>query len=117
MPEDNEQAVYNRMISERNKIAEQYRAEGEKQSELIRNEVDRLCGITISNAKAQAEKIKAEGESEYMRILADAYNTPEKQDFYEFTRSLDALKVSLASDNSTIILGKDSVLAKALTAP
>lgn len=117
LPEDNEQAVYNRMISERNKIAEQYRAEGEKQSELIRNEVDRLCGITISNAKAQAEKIKAEGESEYMRILADAYNTPEKQDFYEFTRSLDALKVSLASDNSTIILGKDSVLAKALTAP
>lgn len=117
LPEDNEQAVYNRMISERNKIAEQYRAEGEKQSELIRNEVDRLCGITISNAKAQAEKIKAEGESEYMRILADAYNTPEKQDFYEFTRSLDALKASLSSDNSTIILGKDSVLAKALTAP
>ena len=117
LPEDNEQAVYNRMISERNKIAEQYRAEGEKQSELIRNEVDRLCGITISNAKAQAEKIKAEGESEYMRILAEAYNTPEKQSFYEFMRALDALEVSLSGDKTTIILDKDSVIAKALMAP
>ncbi len=116
LPEDNEQAVYNRMISERNKIAAEERAEGEKQATIIRNEVDKTTGITISNAKAQAERIKAEGESEYMRILAEAYNTPEKQDFYEFTRALDALKASLG-DGSTIILGKDSTLAKALINP
>jgi len=116
LPTDNEQAVYNRMISERNKIAEEYRAEGSKQSELIRNEVDRQTGITVSNAKAGAEQIKADGEAEYMRILAEAYNTPEKQSFYEFTRALDALKNSIG-DDSTIILGSDSAIAKALMNP
>lgn len=116
LPSDNEEAVYNRMISERSKIAEEYRAEGAKQSELIRNEVDRKTNITVSNAKAQAEKIRAEGESEYMRILAEAYNTPDKQSFYEFTRALDALKASIGED-TTIILDKDSALVKALMNP
>jgi len=116
LPADNEEAVYNRMISERNKIAAEERAEGEKQATLIRNEVDKETGITISNATAEAARIKAEGEGEYMRILGDAYNTADKQSFYEFTRSLDALKASL-SEQSTIILDDDSILAKALTNP
>lgn len=113
LPEDNEAAVYSRMISERNKIAAEERAEGEKQATLIKNDVDKQTGITVSNATASAEAIKAEGESEYMRILAEAYNTPEKQEFYEFTRSLDALKNSLTNE-TTIILGRDSEIAKAL---
>lgn len=116
LPSDNEQAVYNRMISERNKIAAEERAEGEKEATLIKNEVDKETGILISNATAEAEKIKAEGEGEYMKILAEAYNTEGKQDFYEFIRALDALEVSL-SGQSTIILGKDSALADALINP
>ncbi|MBP3579735.1 MAG: protease modulator HflC [Clostridia bacterium] len=114
LPEDNEQAVYTRMISERNKIAAEYRADGEKQATLIKNEVDKITGITVSNALAEAETIKAEGETEYMNILAAAYNTPAKQEFYEFTRALDALEASLAGGNSTIILDKDSPIARAL---
>ena len=113
LPADNEQAVYSRMISERNKIAAEERAEGEKQATLIKNEVDKQTGITISNASAQAAKIIAEGESEYMRILSEAYNTEDKQSFYEFTRALDALETSLSGE-STIILGEESILAKAL---
>ena len=116
LPADNEQAVYNRMISERNKIAAEERAEGEKQATLIKNEVDKETGITISNATAEAARITAEGEGEYMRILGDAYNTADKQSFYEFTRSLDALRASLGNE-STIILGEDSILAKALINP
>ncbi len=116
LPEDNEAAVYSRMISERNKIAAEERAEGEKEATLIKNEVDKETGITISNATAEAARIKAEGEGEYMRILGDAYNTADKQSFYEFIRSLDALEASLG-EQSTIILGEDSVLAKALTNP
>ena len=117
LPADNEEAVYTRMISERNKIAAEYRADGEKQATLIKNEVDKTTGITVSNAEARAEEIKAEGESEYMRILSEAYDTPEKQEFYEFTRALDALEASLAGSEKTIILGKDSVLAQALMTP
>ncbi len=117
LPTDNEQAVYTRMISERNKIAAEYRADGEKQATLIKNEVDKTTGITVSNAEAQAEAIKAEGESEYMRILSEAYNTPDKQSFYEFTRALDALKASLSGDEATVILDEDSALARALMNP
>ena len=117
LPSDNEEAVYRRMISERNKIAEQYRADGNKEAEFIRNEVDKKKNIIISDAQAQAEKIKAEGESEYMRILAEAYNSPDKQEFYNFTRSLDAMEISLGGDDVTIILGKDSAIAKAIINP
>lgn len=52
-----------------------------------------------------------------MRILAEAYNTPEKQEFYSFTRALDAMEISLSGDGTTIILGKDSALAQALINP
>ncbi len=117
LPSDNEEAVYRRMISERNKIAEQYRADGNKEAEIIRNEVDKKKNIIVSDAQAQAEQIKAEGESEYMRILAEAYNTPDKQEFYNFTRSLDAIEISLGGDDVTIILGKDSAIAQAITNP
>ena len=92
------------------------RAEGEKEATLIKNEVDKETGITLSNATAEAARITAEGEGEYMRILGDAYNTADKQNFYEFTRSLDALEKSLG-EQSTIILGEDSPLAQVLTNP
>jgi membrane protease subunit HflC len=117
LPADNEQAVYTRMISERNKIAAEYRADGEKQATLIKNDVDKTAGITVSNAKAEAEKIKAEGEAEYMNILAAAYNTPDKQAFYELNRSLDALVASLSTEDTTIVLDKNSSLARALANP
>jgi len=117
LPADNEEAVYRRMISERNEMSEQLRAEGTREAELIRNNVDKQKNILISNAKAEAESIIAEGEAEYMRILSEAYNTPEKQEFYTFIRGLDALEVSLSDGNATVILGKDSALAKALTTP
>lgn len=116
LPGDNEEAVYRRMISERNKIAEQYRADGNKEAELIRNEVDKQTSILVSDAAATAKQIIAEGEAEYMRILAEAYNTPDKQRFYNFIRSLEALEASIG-ENSTVILGEDSVIAKTLTNP
>lgn len=115
LPKDNEQAVFSRMISERNQMADKYTAEGSKTATVIRNEVDKEVDIIISNAKAEAARIEAEGESEYMRLLAEAYNTVDRQEFYEFMIALDALKSSLVGENKTIILGPDSPLAKILT--
>lgn len=117
LPEANEQAVYARMISERNQIAEMYTADGEYEASIIRNDVDKQVNIMISNAQAEAAKLEAEGEQEYMRLLAEAYDSPEKKDFYEFTLALDALKASLTGQEKTIILGKDSALAQALLQP
>lgn len=117
LPEDNEEAVYNRMISERNQMAEKYKADGELEASKITNDVDREVNIIVSNAEAEAAKLEAEGEEEYMKMLAEAFNTDDKREFYEFIIALDALKASLVGDNKTIILGADSALAKILTNP
>ena len=114
LPESNLRAVYDRMISERNQMAEKFTADGNKEATLIRNEVDKTVNILISNAEAEAAKLEAEGEAEYMRLLAEAYDTQDKKDFYEFTLALDALKQSLTGDEKTVILDADSELAKIL---
>ena len=114
LPESNLNAVYSRMISERNQMAEKYTAEGAYEASVIRNEVDKEVNILISNAKADAAKLEAEGEGEYMRMLAQAYNSPDKQSFYEFIKALDALKATLSGEETTVILSKDSKLAQLL---
>ena len=114
LPEDNAQAVYSRMISDRNQIAEKYIADGEYEASIIRNNVDKEVNIIVSNAEAEAARLVAEGESEYMRMLAEAYSTPDKKNFYEFMSGLDALKASLTDGEKTVIIGKDSKLGKLL---
>ena len=114
LPESNLRAVYDRMISERNQMAEKFTADGNKEATLIRNDVDKTVNILISNAEAEAAQLIAEGEAEYMRLLAEAFNTADKQDFYQFTIALDALKASLTGDEKTIILDGDSQLAQIL---
>ena len=114
LPDSNLNAVYSRMISERNQMAEKYSADGDYDASIIRNNVDKQVNIIISNAEAEAAKLEAEGEAEYMRLLAAAYNSKEKKDFYEFILALDALEQSLTGQEKTIILDKDSELAKIL---
>jgi membrane protease subunit HflC len=114
LPDSNLNAVYTRMISERNQMAEKYTANGNFEASKIRNDVDKQVNIMVSNAEAQAALLEAEGEAEYMRLLAEAYNSQEKQEFYEFTLALDALKASLTGDDKTIILDQNSDLAKIL---
>lgn len=115
LPESNLNAVYNRMISERNQMAEKFTADGEYDASIIRNDVDKKVNIIVSDAKVEAAKLEAEGEAEYMRILAEAYDTADKKDFYEFNLALDAMKQSLTGDEKTIILDANSDLAKILT--
>lgn len=115
LPDDNKEAVYERMVSERGNIAAGYKAKGEADAQKIRNETDKNVKITIANANKQAETLLAEGESEYMKILSDAYNNEQKSDFYNYLRSLDAIKKSLKDNrNNTLILDKDSEMAKIL---
>lgn len=113
LPDDNKQAVYTRMISERENIAAQYTAEGASQAQMIQNTTDKEVSIMLSEANAQAEQLIAEGEAEYMRILSDAYADETRSDFYAFVRSLDAAKESLkGSKEKTLILPADSPIAR-----
>ena len=114
LPDSNLTAVYSRMISERNQMAEKYTADGNYEASIIRNDVDKQVNILVSNAEAEAAKLEAEGEAEYMRLLAEAYNNKDKKEFYEFTLALDALKKSLTGSEKTVILDGNSELAKIL---
>lgn len=112
LPNDNKEAVYERMISERGNIAATYTAEGAAEAQKIRNTTDKEVSILLSEAQKQAEVLKAEGEAEYMRILSEAYKDESRTDFYSFVRSLDALKESVKGDNKTVILDKNSPIAQ-----
>ena len=114
LPESNLNAVYSRMISERNQMAEKYTADGNYEASIIRNDVDKQVNIIISNAQAEAAELIAEGEAEYMRLLAEAYDTEDKKAFYEFRLALEALAASLTGNEKTVILDADSELARIL---
>ncbi|RKM56284.1 protease modulator HflC [Butyrivibrio sp. X503] len=113
LPDDNKQAVYERMISERNNIAASYTAQGDAEAQKIHNETDKEVAIVKAQAEKDAAKLIAEGESSYMETLSKAYDTEEKAEFYSYIRGLDAIKASMTGDK-TIVLDKNSELAKIL---
>jgi membrane protease subunit HflC len=112
LPDENKLAVYERMISERNNIAAMYTAEGDSEATKIRNETDRNVSIQLSTAEAAAAQTIADGEAEYMRILAEAFNSDERAEFYSFVRALDAGKASLKGSEKTLILSRGSPIAE-----
>ncbi len=112
MPDDNKQAVYDRMISERNNIAASFTAQGNSFAQKIKNDTTKEVSVMKSKARAEAERIRAEGEAQYMQILSEAYNDTSKADFYNFVRALDAARKSLKNGNNTLILDKSSPVAR-----
>lgn len=112
LPDENKDAVYNRMISERNNIAATYTADGAKQAKEIKNSTSEQETIILANANKEAEKLIAEGQAEYMRILSEAYNDPAKADFYRFVRQLDAVEATLKTGTNKIVLDKNSPIAE-----
>jgi len=113
LPEGNKQAVYQRMISERENIAASYKAQGESEAQKIRNEADKKVTVMLAQAEKEASVLEAEGEAEYMRILQDAYNNEDKAEFYNYLLQLDSLKDSISgTKEKKIVLDKDSEFAK-----
>ncbi|MGN0252623.1 MAG: protease modulator HflC [Oliverpabstia sp.] len=112
LPDENKDAVYNRMISERNNIAASYTAQGEQKAQEIKNDTNEQVTVLLAQAQKQADTTIAEGEAEYMKILSNAYNDESKADFYSFVRQLDAVKATLAEGENTIVLDKNSPIAE-----
>ncbi len=110
LPNANKSAVYERMISERQVIAAEYRANGERDAQNIRSATDAEVRKIISDAQVIAANTEAEGESEYFRILAEAYGaSEERQDFYNFIIGLEAIEKSFAN-GGTITIDENSPL-------
>lgn len=113
LPEDNLASVYTRMISEREQMAAAYRADGEYEGNIIRNETDKDVDILIGEARAEAERLLGEGEEGYMQTLSDIYNDPVMADFYLFMLELEALEEAMVGQK-TIILGPESPITQIL---
>lgn len=104
LPEDNKASVYQRMISERNVISAQYIAEGNQEAKTITNDVDKKVRVLLSEAETEAALLEAEGEAEYYRILAAAYNSSdEAREFYQYIIGLNSLKDALANGGTIVI--------------
>ncbi len=110
LPDVNKEAVYNRMISERNAIAAEYKANGERDAKNLRSAADARARTLVSDAQVIAANTQAEGESEYFKTLADAYGaSAERQEFYNYMIGLDAMRESLAN-GGTIAIDQNSPL-------
>ncbi|WLR46048.1 protease modulator HflC [Halobacillus litoralis] len=111
LPEANEEAVFNQMITDREKIAQQYLSEGEADKSRIHAEVDREVQEMLSTARANAEKIRAEGEKEAAQIYNNAFS--QDPEFYQLYRTLESYKKTIDGE-TTIILPQDSPYAELL---
>lgn len=112
LPDENKEAVYTRMITERNNIAAAYKAQGESEAQIIRNTTNAEVSVMLSEAQATADKKIAEGEAKYMQILSEAYNDESKADFYLYSRQLDTVKESVTNGNTTLFLDQTSPIAQ-----
>ncbi|MBS3740098.1 protease modulator HflC [Candidatus Bipolaricaulota bacterium] len=106
LPEANEQAVFDRMISERERRAAQLRAEGDERSKEIESEADRKSSVIIAEARREAETIRGEGEATALDIYSKAYS--QDVEFYEFWRKLSSYRKSFPGGKSTILITPDS---------
>ena len=109
LPEQNKQSVYARMRAERERIARQYRAEGEEQALRIRADADRQKEEILSAAYKDAEKIKGEGDAQATKTYSAAYSKNPR--FYKLLRTLESYK-KIFDDKTTAILSSDSELLR-----
>ena len=106
LPDDVRSSVYDRMITERNREAQELRSRGEELAIGIRADADRQAVIFEAEAYRDAERIRGEGDAEATGIYASAYN--KDPEFYAFTRSLNAYKETFSSKGDVLLLDPDS---------
>ena len=104
LPEENSEAVFHRMQTERQQRAASYRALGAQQSQQIRAEADRKVTVTIATAQQQSEQIRGEGDGERNRIFAETYGVD--PEFFAFYRSMQAYDTALKSDARAVLSPK-----------
>jgi membrane protease subunit HflC len=106
LPEQNSQAVYQRMQTERQREAAEFRAQGSEKSQEIRAKADRDVTVLLADATSHAEQIRGQGDSERNRIFADAFTRD--QDFFAFYRSMQAYEKAMQRGDTRLVLKPDS---------
>ena len=106
LPEQNSQAVYQRMQTERQREAAEFRAQGSQKSQEIRARADRDVTVLVAEATSRAEQTRGDGDAERNRIFADAYG--KDPDFFAFYRSMQAYETGLRANDTRLVLRPDS---------
>ena len=114
LPPENEKYIFDRMKAERERIAMQYRAEGQEESAKIIAETEREKTVILAEAYKTAQTLKGEGEAESIRIYAESFN--QDPEFYKFYRTLEAYRKTF-KDKTTVLLSTDSDFLKYLSKP
>ncbi len=106
LPEQNSQAVYQRMQTERQREAAEFRAQGSQKSQEIRSKADRDVTVIVAEATSKSEQIRGEGDAERNRIFAEAFG--QDPDFFAFYRSMQAYEAGMRSNDTRMVLQPDS---------
>jgi modulator of FtsH protease HflC len=106
LPEQNSQAVYQRMQTERQREAAEFRAQGSQRSQEIRAKADREVTVLVAEATSKGEQTRGDGDAERNRIFADAYGRD--PDFFSFYRSMQAYENGLRPNDTRMVLRPDS---------
>jgi membrane protease subunit HflC len=106
LPEQNSQAVYQRMQTERQREAAEFRAQGSQKSQEIRARADRDVTVLVADATSRAEQLRGAGDAERNRIFAEAYS--KDADFFAFYRSMQAYEAGLRPNDTRFLLKPDS---------
>ena len=115
LPEQNSQAVYQRMQTERQREAAEFRAQGAQRAQEIRSRADREVTVLVAEATSKSEQIRGEGDATRNQIFADAFN--QDQDFFAFYRSMQAYEHGLRSNDTRMLLTPDSNFFRYFTDP
>ncbi|MBX6425404.1 MAG: protease modulator HflC [Variibacter sp.] len=106
LPEQNSQAVYQRMQTERQREAAEFRAMGSQRAQEIRSRADRDVTVLVAEATSRAEQIRGEGDAERNRIFAEAYSRDPS--FFAFYRAMQAYDAGLRHNDTRMVLKPDS---------
>jgi membrane protease subunit HflC len=106
LPEKNSEAVYERMKTERQREAAEFRAQGGQKAQEIRSNADREATVIVAEANSKAEQIRGEGDAERNRLFAEAYG--KDPDFFAFYRSMTAYETGLKSGDTRFLLRPES---------
>ncbi len=106
LPDQNSQAVYQRMQTERQREAAEFRAQGSQKSQEIRSKADRDVTVLVAEATSKSEQLRGEGDGERNRIFADAFG--KDPDFFAFYRSMQAYEAGMRHNDTRMVLRPDS---------
>jgi membrane protease subunit HflC len=115
LPEQNSQAVFQRMQTERQREAAEFRAQGSQRSQETRSKADRDVTVLIADATSKGEQIRGEGDAERNRIFAEAFG--KDPDFFAFYRSMQAYEAGLKPNDTKLLLRPDSAFFRFFSDP